>query len=75
MKKESTFKKFFRATGETFTEPKEKPENTMERKEEKVVKKEKPEPEKDKEGHRIITEKFCLKLCEYNGGYELSSIK
>lgn len=37
----------------------------------KVFRKEKPEPEKDEEtGLRIITEKFCCKLCEYNGGYE-----
>ena len=30
----------------------------------------KPEPEKDQRGYRIITEDFCKKLCEYNGGYE-----
>ena len=32
--------------------------------------KEKPQPEKNEEGQRIITEKFCLKLCEFNGGYD-----
>jgi hypothetical protein len=31
---------------------------------------EKPEPEKDAKGYRIITEKYCSKLCVYNGGYE-----
>ena len=31
---------------------------------------EKPEPEKDEKGYRIITEDYCKKLCEYNGGYE-----
>ena len=31
---------------------------------------EKPEPEKDSKGYRIITEKYCSKLCLYNGGYE-----
>ena len=31
---------------------------------------EKPEPEKDEKGYRIITEDYCRKLCEYNGGYE-----
>ena len=31
---------------------------------------EKPEPEKDSKGFRIITEKYCSKLCVYNGGYE-----
>ena len=30
----------------------------------------KPEPEKDERGYRIITENYCKKLCEYNGGYE-----
>ena len=30
----------------------------------------KPEPEKDEKGYRIITENYCKKLCEYNGGYE-----
>jgi dynein assembly factor 1 len=30
----------------------------------------KPEPEKDEKGYRIITEDYCKKLCEYNGGYE-----
>ena len=30
---------------------------------------EKPEPEKDQKGYRIITEDYCKKLCEYNGGY------
>ena len=29
----------------------------------------KPEPEKDENGTRIITQKFVCKLCEYNGGY------
>ena len=33
------------------------------------ISKEKPLPEKNEDGQRIITEKFCLKLCEYNGGY------
>ena len=32
--------------------------------------KEKPQPEKDENGLRIITENFCKKLCHYNGGYE-----
>ena len=31
---------------------------------------EKPEPEKDSKGYRIITEKYCSNLCVYNGGYE-----
>ena len=31
---------------------------------------EKPEPEKNERGYRIITEDYCKKLCEYNGGYE-----
>ena len=30
----------------------------------------KPEPEKDSKGYRIITEKYCSNLCVYNGGYE-----
>ena len=30
----------------------------------------KPEPEKDAKGFRIITEKYCSNLCVYNGGYE-----
>jgi Leucine-rich repeat (LRR) protein len=30
---------------------------------------EKPEPEKDQKGYRIITEDYCKRLCEYNGGY------
>ena len=32
--------------------------------------KQKPEPEKNEKGLRYITEKYCCKLCEYNGGYE-----
>jgi dynein assembly factor 1 len=36
----------------------------------KKVLMEKPEPEKDSKGFRIITEKYCSKLCVYNGGYE-----
>ena len=32
--------------------------------------KQKPEPEKNEKGFRYITEKYCCKLCEYNGGYE-----
>ena len=36
----------------------------------KKVNMEKPEPEKDEKGYRIITEKYCKKVCEYNGGYE-----
>ena len=32
--------------------------------------KEKPQPEKDENGFRIITEDFCKKLCYYNGGYD-----
>ena len=32
--------------------------------------KEKPQPEKDENGIRIITENFCKKLCKYNGSYE-----
>ena len=31
---------------------------------------EKPEPETNEAGFRIITEDYCKKLCEYNGGYE-----
>ena len=31
--------------------------------------KERPEPEKDANGYRIITEKYACELCEYNGGY------
>ena len=34
------------------------------------IDKEKPQPEKDENGFRIITENFCKKLCQYNGGYE-----
>ena len=34
------------------------------------VEKEKPQPEKDENGFRIITEDFCKKLCYYNGGYD-----
>jgi dynein assembly factor 1 len=30
---------------------------------------ERPEPEKDEKGLPYITEKFCSKLCEYNGYY------
>ena len=33
------------------------------------MEKEKPQPEKDENGFRIITEEFCRKLCHYNGGY------
>lgn len=36
----------------------------------KKVAMEKPEPEKDEKGYRIITENYCSKLCEYNGGYQ-----
>ena len=35
-----------------------------------VIEKEKPQPEKDENGIRIITEDFCKKLCHYNGGYD-----
>ena len=35
-----------------------------------VLNKEKPQPEKDENGFRIITEDFCKKLCYYNGGYD-----
>ena len=35
-----------------------------------VLEKEKPQPEKDENGIRIITEDFCKKLCYYNGGYD-----
>lgn len=35
-----------------------------------VVEKEKPQPDKDENGFRIITEDFCKKLCYYNGGYD-----
>ena len=35
-----------------------------------VLEKEKPQPEKDENGFRIITEDFCKKLCHYNGGYD-----
>jgi len=35
-----------------------------------VLEKEKPQPEKDQNGFRIITEDFCKKLCYYNGGYD-----
>ena len=35
-----------------------------------TTEKEKPQPEKDENGLRIITENFCKKLCHYNGGYE-----
>ena len=35
----------------------------------KRIEYEKPEPEKDEKGYRIITENYCSKLCEYNGGY------
>jgi len=34
------------------------------------IEKEKPQPEKDENGFRIITEDFCKKLCYYNGGYD-----
>ena len=34
------------------------------------IEKKKPEPEKNENGIRIITEKFCCKLCYYNGGYD-----
>ena len=34
------------------------------------VDKERPQPEKDENGFRMITEDFCKKLCHYNGGYE-----
>ena len=34
------------------------------------IEKEKPQPDKDENGFRIITENFCKKLCHYNGGYE-----
>ena len=34
------------------------------------IQKKKPEPEKNENGIRIITEKFCCKLCYYNGGYD-----
>ena len=36
----------------------------------KKINMQKPEPEKDERGYRIITENYCKKLCEYNGGYE-----
>ena len=42
----------------------------MSRETSKSFKKEKPEPEKNERGLRYITENFCLKLCEYLGGYE-----
>ena len=32
--------------------------------------KEKPQPDKDENDIRIITENFCKKICLYNGGYE-----
>ena len=35
-----------------------------------ILDKEKPQPEKDEKGFRIITENFCKKLCHYNGGYD-----
>ena len=34
------------------------------------IEKEKPQPDKDENGFRIITENFCKKLCHYNRGYE-----
>ena len=34
------------------------------------LEKEKPQPDKDQNGFRIITEDFCKKLCYYNGGYD-----
>ena len=42
----------------------------MSRETSKKSKEEKPEPEKNARGLRYITENFCLKLCEYLGGYE-----
>ena len=35
-----------------------------------TLEKEKPQPDKDENGFRIITESFCKKLCHYNGGYD-----
>ena len=35
-----------------------------------TLEKEKPQPENDENGFRIITEDFCKKLCYYNGGYD-----
>ena len=35
-----------------------------------MSKKEKPQPDKDENDIRIITENFCKKLCLYNGGYD-----
>ena len=34
------------------------------------IDKEKPQPDKDENGFRIITENFCRKLSHYNGGYD-----
>ena len=39
-----------------------------------VLEKEKPQPEKDEKGFRIITENFCKKLCYYNGGYDSAKL-
>ena len=39
-----------------------------------VLEKEKPQPEKDEKGFRIITEDFCKKLCYYNGGYDSAKL-
>ena len=38
------------------------------------IEKEKPQPEKDENGFRIITEDFCKKLCYYNGGYDSTKL-
>jgi Leucine-rich repeat (LRR) protein len=35
-----------------------------------TLEKEKPQPDKDENGFRIITESFCKKLCHYNGDYD-----
>ena len=39
-----------------------------------VLEKEKPQPEKDEKGFRIISEDFCKKLCYYNGGYDSAKL-
>ena len=39
-----------------------------------VLEKEKPQPEKDEKGFRVITEDFCKKLCYYNGGYDSAKL-
>ena len=38
------------------------------------IDKQKPQPEKDENGINIITEEFCRKLCNYNGGYNFPAL-